>query len=342
MTRKFLHRISSPAVWAMLAALPVLAGCRKDLCYDHDEHGYAVRTYVAADWEILWHRAYEIDWESRWPAHWLPYESLHPEVPDGIRAIVYKEDGGRSEYNLPPEGGRLYMPEGTHDLLFYNNDTEYIVFNDLPSAATATASTRTRTRGGFKELHGEERTITPPDMLFGAFVEKYEAKKSFTDTELPVIMRPLTYTYLVRYEFAAGQQYVALARGAIAGMAESVYLQDGHTGSKAATLLYDCTMEDFGAMALVQSFGVPDHPGDFYEPTRAPRTYSMNLEVRLGNGKIKTFEFDITEQMERQPRGGVIVVKDIVITPEDAGGGGFEVNVDGWGEYQDVELPPLS
>ena len=342
MTRKPAHPISVPALCAWLSVLSLLPGCRKDLCYDHDEHGYAVRTYVVVDWEIEWERSYETDWESVWPATWPPYESLLPDTPDGVRAIVYKEGGGQSEYNIPAEGGRIYMDEGTNQLLFYNNDTEYIVFNDLLSSASATATTRTRTRGGFKELHGEERSIAPPDMLFSAFIEDYEARKSYTNTEIPVTMRPLTYTYLVRYEFSAGQQYVALARGALAGMAESVYLQDGHTGSSAATILYDCSMEDFGAVALVPSFGVPDHPGDFYGGTRAARTYSLNLDVKLTNGKMMSFDFDVTDQVSRQPRGGVIIVRDIAITPEDAGGGGFDVDVDGWGEYQDVEMPPLS
>ena len=42
-----------------------------------------------------------------------------------------------------------------------------------------------------------------------------------------------------------------------------------------------------------------------------------------------------------QPEGGVIVVKDIEITDEEgqAGGSGFDVTVDGWGEFEDIELP---
>ena len=40
------------------------------------------------------------------------------------------------------------MSEGVHSLLFYNNDTEYIVFSGLSASATATATTRTLTRSG--------------------------------------------------------------------------------------------------------------------------------------------------------------------------------------------------
>ena len=42
-----------------------------------------------------------------------------------------------------------------------------------------------------------------------------------------------------------------------------------------------------------------------------------------------------------QPHGGVIVVRDIEIDEEVAveGSGAFDVEVDDWGPYEDVELP---
>ena len=60
----------------------------------------------------------------------------------------------------------------------------------------------------------------------------------------------------------------------------------------------------------------------------------------LKNGKKLNFEFDITEQMKNQPRGGVITVGGIQISDKDGteGGSGFDASVDGWGEYEDIEL----
>lgn len=319
-----------------------LTGCRKDLCYNHEEHGYAVRVQVEASWEQVWQRDINgNDWQNHWPANCgYTFESLMPDIPSGIRAVVYNDEGDTyNEQNLSALGGALGMDEGLHPLLFYNNDTEYIVFENLPSSATASATTRTRTRAGFEELHANERTINAPDMLYGAYIPDYEAQRTVETVTLPVTLHPLTYTYVVRYEFSHGLKYVALARGALAGMAESVYLNDGHTDTKAATILYDCQLTDYGAEAAVKTFGVPDYPGTGY--TRAPRTYSLNLEVRLNNGKILTYPFDVTDQLEAQPRGGVITVTGIEVSDEDGmeGGSGFDVNVDGWGEYQDIEMP---
>ena len=168
------------------------------------------------------------------------------------------------------------------------------------------------------------------------------AERTLEPVELPVRMKPLVYTYLIRYEFGRGLEYVALARGALAGMAESVFLKDGHTGDETATILFDCSKEAYGVETLVKTFGVPNYPGDHY--TRSDGSdarFSLNLEVRLHNGKFKTFEFDVTDQLLGQPRGGVIVVDGIEIPDKEGteGGGTFDPEVDKWGEYIDIPLP---
>lgn len=68
-------------------------------------------------------------------------------------------------------------------------------------------------------------------MLYGNYMENYTAERKIEADELPVTMHPLVFTYLVRYEFSHGLEYVALARGALAGMAGAVWLNSGqHLG----------------------------------------------------------------------------------------------------------------
>lgn len=91
---------------------------------------------------------------------------------------------------------------------------------------------------------------------------------------------------------------------------------------------------------MVKSFGVPDYPNPNY--SRNPSKYGLNLEVRLKDGSIQTFDFDVTEQVEKQPHGGVIVVRGIKIEPpvdSGEGGGGFDVGVSDWGDAVDIPLP---
>lgn len=320
----------------------LLCGCRKDLCYDHELHGLNVRVEVRPDWECVWERDYGMDWDDNWAEEVFccAYEALCPEPASGIAAFVYNADGTRSERHLPSEGGLLPMSEGPKSLLFCNDDTRYIVFSEMDSWATASATTRTRTRSSYSQTHGGERTVNAPDMLYGEWIEKHEAAQTSAPVALAAYLQPLVYTYLVRYEFDAGLEHVALARGALAGMAEAVYLRDGRTGGEAATILYDCELKEFGPEARVASFGVPDFSPEEYRGRRSERKYGLNLEVRLNNGKVKIFEFDVTDQVASQPRGGVIAVSGLVITDDEAeGGGGFDVDIDGWGDCEDIVLP---
>lgn len=68
----------------------------------------------------------------------------------------------------------------------------------------------------------------------------------------------------------------------------------------------------------------------------------MSLEVQLKNGKKLDYTFDVSRMVQAQPRGGVIQVTDIVVSDEDGqegGSGGFDVDVDGWGDQIDIPLP---
>ena len=332
-------------VLLLLCGAVLLTGCRKELCYDHD-HWTA---NVVADWELVWERDYGMAWEQSWnsPAG-VAYDSLRPVPGKGIAAIVYKEGGSYVERHIGADGGILPLGEGRHSLLFYNDDTEYIVFSGLDTWVEASATTRTRTRSTYQDAHGEESTVNSPDMLFGAWIENYEPAGSpdATPLDLPVTLRPLVYKYILVYEFESGIEYVQLARGALAGMAQSVFLQDGRTGPEKATVLFDeadVDLERGVISAVVSTFGVPDFPDKYY-PGKAPGevtgAFGLNLEVMLPDGGIKVFEFDISEQMADQPRGGVIVVSGLKVDSGDFGsGGGFDVNVGGWGDYEDIILP---
>lgn len=329
---------------APLAAVAALALCsceHKELCEDHEPHALRNRVEIIAGYEQRWEYPAEggTDWEAAWPGEFgFSYASLNPALPKGLRTVVYNGNDVPRTYNLDAHGGIVPLADGSNDMLLYNNDTECIVFSDLGSTATATATTRTRTRPSYKgSLFGsegaDEVTVTPPDMLYGASVAGYVPFKTIEPVPLEVLLTPLTYTYYVRIEVEQGQKYVALARGALSGMARGVYLTDGSTTGETATVIFDAEVTGFGAEASVLSFGTPAGDG-------TGRRYALNVEIRLRNGKVLSYDYDVTEQLRRQPRGGVIRVGGIVVTDEDGkgGSGGFDVDVDGWGEYEDIPI----
>lgn len=337
------------SIFAALAALTLSSCVHKELCYNHEEHALRYHVQINADYRQEWEEHCTpgfTNWQQEWPSAYMSYDEIRPDIPSGLRVINFTSDGASHITNLPAEGGIVNLAQGSNDLLFYNNDTEYIVFTDMDQFATTRATTRTRTRATYlgnpyDSKTDEEETVNPPDMLYGNFRAEYTPEKVEKPAPIDITMHPLVFTYKVRYEFEAGLKYVAIARGALSGMAKSVNLATGTTSDEVATVLYDCEMTDFGAKALVNSFGTPGYPNGNY--TKGDGAYGLNLEVRLRNGNMKTFNFDVTDQVKAQPHGGVIVVKGIVIPDDEgmSGSGAFDVEVNDWGDYEDIEIPLL-
>lgn len=320
--------------------------CRQELCYDH---------YPALDlsfaWELEWERDYGMNHHASWDPvrHRYEYDELRPEVPEWVKMTGYYDDGRIMEHFFSPDADRFEVSEDDEfSLLFYNGDTEYIILSDVASLHDVRASATTRTRSGsslqeMQEKYQVTRTTNAPDVIYSAYVEHVSGVKSHQANHLPVKMQPLVYTYLISFEFDHGLEYVALARGALGGMAEGVYLRTGTTTDETSIILFDCDIHSDACRSQVRSFGVPSFPDSYFGRAAhgVAMPYSLNLEVKLKNNKTMSFDFDITDQIKNQPRGGVIRVggiwiEDQDIPPADAG---FVIDVDEW--YDDAEIIDL-
>lgn len=335
---------------AVSLALPMLAACdHKDLCFDHPEHAVRYQTRVIAEHNLQWEIPHEnnTDWLNNWDheLHGRHYHELIPGLPEGIRVAVYHPEPPHYVTNLPNTGGVVDMRPGVNSLIFYNNDTEYIQFDEMDEYASAKASTRVRSRASYKgnplaSDYGTraEETVAPADALFAHYIDEHEQRPVTSPQELNITLHPLVFTYVIRFEFESGQEYIGIARGALSDMARSVSLSNGRTSTDKATILFDCEVKPWGVEALVGSFGVPDFPNPNY--TRGGYEHGLNLEVRLKNGKTFNFNHDVTDQIEKQPTGGVIRVSGLKISEDDGleGGGGFDVTVEGWGEDEDIDI----
>ena len=77
-----------------------------------------------------------INWQEEWPEHYIPYDDLRPDDPSGLRVVNYNKEGDYNIHNIKAEGGVIMLYEGLNDLLFYNNDTEYIIFSRTGNGVT--------------------------------------------------------------------------------------------------------------------------------------------------------------------------------------------------------------
>ncbi len=322
-------------ITALLAAALLTSCTHKDLCYDHDIHAPRVEYVLDLSFDCEWEYNIEnnMDWEQEWNEKYgISYDSIRPDEPEGVRVHVYNEDDQTEAVrNLTKNNATIHFnQEGHYDLLFYNNDTEYIVFEGLETFGSAHATTRSS---------GRSSIVNPPDMLFGAYIDSLAVEKSVRPDTLKVTLKPLVYTYLLRFEASEGTELIANAGGIITGLATGVNLYDGSTSSGEGTLAFECDMKgDYGTQGLLRTFGIPDYPNPNYAKGEdRERKNELYLEIGLTNGKVNSFRFDVTEQLLDQPHGGVILIRDIEIN-ENGNGGAFDVGVNEWGDYIDVPL----
>lgn len=327
-----------------------LIGCRKELDYDYDEADYVegYRLEFEVEWELEWERSYGSSWYDNWDEAGTDhiYDYYKPLPPEGIAVILYNKDAEGNyvhsrEVHISAEGGKVTIDKSTRAILLHNDDSEYITISDLSSPHTAYATTGTNGRS-FNDFHSGERSINQPDMLYGAFVELEEMEAQLGYKNTKVTLRPLVYSYLVRCPIEKNAQAIALARGAMGGMAEGVNVKDGSTNDKAATIIFECQPTSYGIGIQVFTFGVPNFSDDYY--TRGEEVtgqFDVKLYMFFKNGKTMNFDFDISNQMKNQPSGGVIHLNGIEIPDEMAEGtSGFNPDVESWGEETDIDLEP--
>lgn len=322
------------------------SSCRQEICYDH---------YPAVDlnfsWELEWERDYGRNHFENWDAaiHRYEYEELRPSVPEWVKMVKYYDERMEEQF-FSPDGKVFEVPrEDNCSILFYNSDTEYIILSDVASLndARATATTRSRAGSGLREmkdLYRSSRTTNPPDVIYAAYLQENLGAQVHEVKPVSVKMQPLVFTYLISYEFESGIENITLARGALGGMAEGVYLRTGVTTDDTSIILFDCDIHSDACRCQVRSFGIPSFPDSYFGRSGSSDIgpFTLNLEVKLKNGKTQEFNFDVTDQIKNQPRGGVIRVGGIKVenVVEPSSSSGFQVDVSGWDDdVKEIDLP---
>lgn len=336
------------SILSMIAGLSLwVTGCQKELIYEEKtEDPY--RMEVSVDWQLEW----EINPDTNWSESWEnvgsanDYDFFRPKKPEGMAVILYDGDDESytfsRELHLPSSGGSFSIDPTTRAILFINDDSDYVIIKNLGSPHTVTASTGNHTSTSFSDLHPGEKSLKQPDILYGALVEITD--EQIENGQLPdkVVISPLVYGYIIRYDITDNLEYVASATGALAGMAESVNIKDGSTQEGKARFLFDCEITPTGLEVKVMTFGVPSMEG--VASTKALSDYQgqhdLRLTIKLTNGKTLTVDHDVTDQIMRQPKGGVVTVNDLKISDDMVkGSSGFQPDVDEWGDETNIPLP---
>lgn len=287
---------------------------------------------------------------------------LDKEAGYGATAMFYPTDGGTPLTVQMGDRTRqlVRLEEGTYDVVLFNrsfNDFSNIAFRGREGYHTLEAYSKNI------ETRGDEptRVVTDsPDDLAADRIEGFRVtsemlgnyspsarKRSRTATDDPCGLcftpRKLTQEISVRI-LVKGIQNIRMATCTLGGVAESVFLASGETSTTTVTQEFE-----LGKPTL--------NPGSATEGTISGTfnvfgfdenmPHRMQLAAELRDGKTDfTGNLDIVN-ISRTEEGGIISITLEVtcnetvpeVPPEGGGGSGFEVDVDGWGNDVNTEIP---
>ncbi len=330
-----------------------------------------VEVYTDVNIELLWQEGWESEWTFPWDS--VSLGPLGYTTPGSTRLQLYAlgQQGqtlSHNEYNFMGQRYQLDLFAGRYHFLFYNNDSEALLFDVGDDYSDIVSYTRTvstglkdaslvytalqKADGDTKATEQEEEPVSlMPDGLFSL----YDCNRLITDKSEDYIcedgkyilriegdLYPSTYIYLIQVGLQNNLGRVVGSNGAaITGMADGVHLMSRESRPTTASIpmpMYMSREQDLLG-AKVYSYGLPGcNPYDAQSLAQAPgSTHSLVLSVSYVNGTYRNIRVDITDQVRARPLGGVIsLLLDVNDFPPDEsgdrGGSGFDAFIGDWQE----------
>ncbi len=249
---------------------------------------------------------------------------------------------------------------GFWDILCWNqvhtlDGIRSIIFDEESSLDSVTVYTNQTMRSARYNAPRFAYAFYAPEPLFAVYqqgIDINESLEGFTFDpvrniyvkRLDAVLRPVTYIYLTQVILHNNRGRVVGidANACLSGMARSTTLNSGRAGSDAITVDYQIRMKQnckyrgeqvdiIGGRLL--TFGICNLKAN--NVSRAdevddPYHHYMDVNMQFNNGMDSTLVFDVTQQVRRQYKGGVITIEldmDSVPIPQRSGGSGFDVEV---------------
>lgn len=275
---------------------------------------------------------------------------------------------------------RKYYNFGYYDMLIWSNidskdGTQTVIINESNLDEVRATTTGTRGMRSIESLveGAQPDAVTglynQPEIFYSTYPQDIYISRRFEDYDyydekenvwvkhLNAELNPLVYIYLVQIIIYDNDGRIVGVNGnnSISGFASSTSVNTGQTGASPGMIYFESRMKtnkmvnDRRADIIggkFTTYGLCDMP-PFAANSRAEYTGSRSdvinhlfFDLLFANGKVKTFQADVTRQCQAQCHGGVITIelnaRDIPVPPDDDKGSGslFIPTVE---DYNEVE-----
>ena len=371
MMKKYMAMVLPVAVMVMM-----LTGCERkpELHLDYSGNINVDLPIVELELDVLWNYDAEAEtgynWREEWYYGWDDEDkSLFGEIGYTkptlfqIRRYYTGEEAYAAHTSVLSDvlNGYTYSAAfdwGYWDLLAWNEITtsdgiQSLRFDEQTSLDYVTAHTGQTMNSAAYQAPKYTRSFYQPEALFSAYTQAVEINKNldgFTYDEsrgvwvkqLQMLLRPVTYIYLTQVIIHHNNGRITGVDGNanLSGMARSVNLNTGVTGSDAITVYYNvrfkknCDMKGESvdiAGGRLMTFGMCNVNGSRADETVDDgKHHYMDVHMQFNNGMDSTFVFDVTKQVQKRYKGGVLTIEldaDTIKIPTRKGGSGFDAVV---------------
>ncbi len=371
MMKKYMAMVLPAVVMVMM-----LTGCERkpELHLDYSGNINVDLPIVELELDVLWNYDAEAEtgynWREEWYYGWDDEDkSLFGEIGYSkptlfqIRRYYTGEEAYAAHTSVLSDvlNGYTYSAAfdwGYWDLLAWNEITtsdgiQSLRFDEQTSLDYVTAHTGQTMNSAAYQAPKYTRSFYQPEALFSAYTQAVEINKNldgFTYDEsrgvwvkqLQMLLHPVTYIYLTQVIIHHNNGRITGVDGNanLSGMARSVNLNTGVTGSDAITVYYNvrfkknCDMKGESvdiAGGRLMTFGMCNVNGSRADETVDDgKHHYMDVHMQFNNGMDSTFVFDVTKQVQKRYKGGVLTIEldaDTIKIPTRKGGSGFDAVV---------------
>ena len=315
---------------------------------------------VEYDWRAEWYYG--------WDAHDIQmFGEIGYTTPTAFQVRRYYT--GEIPY-APHTGVIASYIEGTHfqdrydwgywDLLLWNDiktadGVQSLIIDESASLDSVIAYTNQTMHVSRYQAPRYTRSFYAPEPLFAAYEQAIEINRDLTgfvfDAErnvwvrtLKMVLKPITYIYLVQVILHHNNGRITSVDGTadLSGMARSTNMNTGVAGNDAITVYFNVNLKkncdkDGEQVDIIggrlMTFGICGNEANALSrasDVRDEHSHYLDVTMQFNNGMDSTFVFNVTDQVRRHYKGGVITVDLAMATipiPSRSGGSGFDAVV---------------
>ncbi len=259
--------------------------------------------------------------------------------------------------------GRIFRAPfewGYWDILAWNDvhtldGVQSLIFDEETSLDYVTAYTNPSMNMSRYHAPRYNNSFYEPEPLFAAYEQAFEINRNLEgfvwDEErnmwvrkLHMTLEPITYIYLPQVIIHHNNGRISAVTGTsnLSGMARSTILNTGIAGNDAIAVYFNMRMKKDMLMETervdivggrLMTFGICGHNVNRVsrgQELKDVNRHYLDVTMQFNNGMDSTFVFDVTDQVRKRYKGGVITVEldmDTIPTPNRAGGSGFNAVV---------------